>query len=123
MKTNLLYYFFKKGNHYDFNRNCSKTRYSQHLLRLAYVIYAAELASENSGYLLAITKWLYPEVAAPYNTTCSRVERGIRTVVNSCWQDGNKEFLNEMAGHPLCKKPTSGEFIAILSEYLKQHHE
>lgn len=87
----------------------------------AYIIYAAELASENDGYLLAITKWLYPEIAAHFDTTCSRVERGIRTVVNSCWQDGNIEFLNEMAGHPLCKKPTSGEFIAILSEYLKKH--
>lgn len=89
----------------------------------AYVIYATELASENNGYLLAITKWLYPEVAAHFNTTYSRVERGIRTVVNSCWQDGNKEFLSEMAGHTLLKKPTSGEFIAILSEYLKSHRE
>ena len=89
----------------------------------AYIIYATELASEDNVYLLAITKWLYPEIAARFDTTCSRVERGIRTVVNSCWQDGNIEFLNEMAGHPLCKKPTSGEFIAILSEYFKKHRD
>lgn len=89
----------------------------------SYIIYATELASTNNGYLLAITKWLYPEIAARFDTTCSRVERGIRTVVNSCWQDGNIDFLNEMAGYPLSKKPTSGEFIAILSEYLKSHPE
>ena len=89
----------------------------------AYVIYAAELASENSGYLLAITKWLYPEVAAHYNTTCYVSNAVYERLSIPARQDGNKEFRNEMAGHPLCKKPTSGEFIAILSEYLKEHHE
>lgn len=85
----------------------------------SYLIYAADLAAKDNGYLLAITKWLYPEIASHFNTSCSRVERGIRTVVNFCWQEGNRSFLNEMAGYPLSKKPTSGEFIAILSEYLK----
>ena len=85
-----------------------------------YLIYAIDLAAQNSNYLQAITKWLYPEVASRFNTSCSRVERGIRTVVNFCWQEGNRTFLNEMAGYPLSRKPTSGEFIAILTEYLKQ---
>lgn len=87
-----------------------------------YVIYATELATKDDKYLLSITKWLYPEIAAHFNTSYSKVERGIRTVVSICWQEGNRSYLNELAGYHLTRKPTSGEFIAILSEYLKLHY-
>lgn len=46
------------------------------------------------------------------------VERDIRTVVTSCWQSEYAEVLETMAGIRLYRKPTSGEFIDILSSYL-----
>lgn len=84
-----------------------------------YLVYAVELVMENEDYLLYITKHLYPDIAKHFGTSSSKVERSIRTAVTICWNEGNKNLLNKISGYELKRKPTSGEFISILTFYLK----
>lgn len=86
-----------------------------------YLVFAVKLAVSDPDYLLYITKWLYPDVAKKFHSTESSVERSIRTAVNACWNEGNRKLLNQLAGYDLTRKPTNGEFISILSFYLKRH--
>ena len=87
-----------------------------------YVIHAINLSMENSQYLLSVTKELYPDVAKKYHTTIYSVERDIRTVITAIWKR-NPRLLNQNAGYPMEKKPTVGEFIAIVREYLLYHQQ
>ena len=84
-----------------------------------YLVYAIRLALENEDYLLLISKWLYPDVAAKFHTSTSSVERNIRTVINYCWDHGNRRLLQELASYPLEHKPSTGEFLDILVTYFK----
>ncbi|HAP21101.1 sporulation initiation factor Spo0A C-terminal domain-containing protein [Frisingicoccus caecimuris] len=83
-----------------------------------YVADAVRLVMEDASLLLYISKSLYPEIARIHNTTINCVERDIRTVVKRCWGSEYADILESMAGIPLYEKPTSGEFIDILSSYL-----
>lgn len=83
-----------------------------------YIADAVRLVMSDATKLLYISKSLYPEVARIHDTTINCVERDIRTVVSSCWESEYADILAEMAGAPLYRKPTSGEFIDILSSYL-----
>jgi two-component system response regulator (stage 0 sporulation protein A) len=83
-----------------------------------YLADAIHLVMDDASLLLYISKSLYPEVARRNHTTMNCVERNIRTVINHCWCGENIDTLEEMAGIALSEKPTSGEFIDILSSYL-----
>ena len=83
-----------------------------------YVADAVQLVMKDASMLLYISKTLYPEIAKRHNTTINCVERNIRTVVATCWEGENKEVLELMAGTRLYRRPTSGEFIDIISSYL-----
>ena len=50
------------------------------------------------------------------------VEHDIRTLINVCWE-GNKSFLDEIAGYPLEYKPTNSQFIDMLAYYLREMEE
>lgn len=80
-------------------------------------LYAVLLAAEDRGYLLSVTKSLYPEVARRYNTSAAAVERNIRTVVTHVW-NRSQEPLMELAGYRLRDKPTASQFIAILVSHI-----
>lgn len=84
-----------------------------------YLIYGIELVMEDENYLLCMTKRLYPDIGKRFHTTGAKVECSIRTVVTVCWNEGNRNLLNRIAGYELTRKPTTGEFISILSYYLK----
>lgn len=83
-----------------------------------YVADAVRLVMEDASLLLYISKSLYPEIARLHNTTINCVERDIRTVVKRCWGSEYADVLESMASIPLYERPTSGEFIDILSGYL-----
>lgn len=87
----------------------------------SYLVYAVELVVRNEEYLLYITKALYPDIAKYFHSTSSRIERSLRTVITNCWNEGNRELLNRIAGYELQRKPTTGEFIALLAYYVKNH--
>ena len=79
------------------------------------------LMCHNSGYRTSITKTLYPDVAAVFHTTASRVERSIRHAIEVGWLRGNADILEHYFGYttnPHSGKPTNGEFIATICDHL-----
>lgn len=83
-----------------------------------YLILALTLCLEDEDYLLGISKILYPQIARTYQTSASSVERDLRTVINVCWERGNRGLLQEISPYPLVAKPTTGEFLDILMHHL-----
>lgn len=79
-----------------------------------YVSQAIQLTASGRENLLLITKRLYPHIACIYNTSTKNVERNIRHAVEIAWRT-NQPLLCELAGHHLEYKPTSGEFLSILT--------
>ena len=110
----------RKECFYEENRNVnSPAGYLFRLSRVSLSFYALELVLHDEEYLLYITKRLYPDIAKHFHTTSAKVERSIRTAITICWNEGNKNLLIKIAGYPLTRKPTTGEFISILSFYLR----
>ncbi len=87
-----------------------------------YVSLAVAMAMEDMERLSLVTKRLYPAVARRYNTTASCVERNIRTVVRVAWMN-NPGLLKKLSKGGSCGKPTSAQFISILTIYLLQEQE
>ena len=87
-----------------------------------YLTHALMLCLEDEDYLLGVSKLLYPEIARIYQTTASSVERNLRTVITVCWERGNRELLQSMSMYPLLGKPTTGEFLDIITGYLKHEN-
>lgn len=78
--------------------------------------YAVYLAAEQPDRLLLAAKWLYPEVARHYGTTCCCVARSIYLVAKIAWLT-NRDLLEELASRPLPHRPTAAEFLAILAAH------
>jgi len=69
-----------------------------------------------------VTKQLYPQVAAKYHTTPSRVERAIRHAIEVAWNRGNLDTIERVFGHTISQergKPTNSEFIAMIADQLR----
>lgn len=88
-----------------------------------YMAYALGRVVEDRMLITYISKGLYVEIAAKFHTSVACVERNLRTVVQVIWNYGDKELLEEMAGKKLEKRPGNGEFIDIVSGYLKDKWE
>jgi len=74
-------------------------------------------------YINNITFGLYPQLAARFDTTASRVERAIRHLVEVTWARGDLKVIRKYFGNTVCPhkaKPTNGEFIARLTNVVKQ---
>ncbi len=94
-----------------------------HLLGHPYVVQAVLLVLQDRMYINNITFGLYPQLAARFDTTASRVERAIRHLVEVTWTRGDMDVLDHYFGHivsPDRGKPTNGEFIARLSNVVRQ---
>lgn len=94
-----------------------------HLLGHPYVIQAVLLVIHDQMYINNITFGLYPQLAARFNTTAGRVERAIRHLVEVTWTRGDMDVLMRYFGNTVSPdkgKPTNGEFIARLSNVVKQ---
>lgn len=58
-------------------------------------------------------------IALEYQTTPSRVERGIRHAIEVAWNRGNAHVIHKIFGYTISmerSKPTNSEFIAMLSD-------
>lgn len=86
-----------------------------------YLNYGIQLCLEDEDYLLSVSKLLYPQIAKHYCTTSYSVERDIRTVIEVCWNRGDRNLLQKIALRPLTMRPPSGEFFDILTAYLRQN--
>lgn len=69
----------------------------------------------------SLTKNLYPLLAAKYNTTSSGVEAAIRNAVLAAWENGNREFIEQLAsnGQRKGRFPTNSVVIAKLVDELR----
>ncbi len=88
-----------------------------------YLVRAIELVLDNQDNLLLITKNIYMTIAKEYGTKTCNVERALRTVVQVCWERGNRQFLGEIAGYTLLQKPNTSSFIDMLSGYILRQRE
>ena len=94
-----------------------------HLVGHPYVVEAVLMAVENRYYINNITFGLYPQIAAKFDTTASRVERGIRHLIEVTWTRGDMDILCGFFGNTVSPdrgKPTNGEFIARLSNIVRE---
>lgn len=86
----------------------------------AYAQYGILLALTDECRLQAVTKELYLEIARHYRISWSAVEHGLRTMLNKMWKK-NSENIKKELGYPFPRKPTVGEFLAVVTLYLKLH--
>ena len=77
-------------------------------------VHAVELAVAAPEKLQSVTNFIYPEVAAKYNTTPDNVRKNIAKVCSLAWER-NPQLLSEIAMHKLKKKPGTSEFLAIVT--------
>lgn len=94
-----------------------------HLVGHPYTVQAILLVVQDRTYINSITFGLYPQLAAIFDTTASRVERGIRHLIEVTWSRGNWDALNHYFGNTVSAekgKPTNGEFIARMCNIVKQ---
>ena len=89
---------------------------TMHCKGFSYIRYGLQLLAEEPNLGLGVTKWLYPAIAAHYQTTAVNVERAIRSAVIVAWQ--RKGYLLQ---HRLFReRPTNSELFAVAEEYLRQ---
>ena len=89
-----------------------------HLVGHPFVVEAVLMSVENRNYINNVTFGLYPQIAAKFDTTATRVERGIRHLIEVTWLRGDMDTLTRYFGNtidPARGKPTNGEFIARLA--------
>ena len=93
-----------------------------HLVGHPYMVQAILMVVENRNYIDSITLSLYPQLAAKFETTPSRVERAIRNLIEITWARGDWEVLTRYFGNTVSAekgKPTNGEFLARLANVVK----
>lgn len=89
-----------------------------HLVGHPYVVQAVLLVVKNRNFIDNITFGLYPQLALLFETTPSRVERGIRHLIEVTWTRGDWDVLNRYFGNTISAdrgKPTNGEFLARIA--------
>ena len=94
-----------------------------HLVGHPYVVQGILLVVQDRTYIDSITFGLYPQLAAMFDTTASRVERAIRHLIEVTWSRGDWEVLNRYFGNTVSAergKPTNGEFIARMANVVNQ---
>lgn len=80
---------------------------------------AIKMTIDSPDIINSITKRLYPEVAARFETSPSKVERAIRHAIEVAWNKGKIENINSIFGvkvYSSTEKPTNGEFIALVAD-------
>ncbi|MDO5415381.1 MAG: sporulation initiation factor Spo0A C-terminal domain-containing protein [Bacillota bacterium] len=82
-----------------------------------YTIDAVTIAAEDIGKLQLVTKQIYPDIAAKYNTSPDQVRRNIDKACGLAWERNPKQ-LSELAMYELKKKPGTSEFLAIVTVWL-----
>lgn len=93
-----------------------------HILGYTYLTDAIMLVVRDKNALNKITYVLYPEIANKYETTANRVERAMRSAIETAWNRGDVDILTEVFGNTISMdkgKPTNSEFIALISERIR----
>ena len=78
-----------------------------------------KLAVEEPEIISQITKKLYPTIAEKFETSSSKVERGMRHAIEVAWNRGKIENINNIFGFKVYgsnEKPTNSELIALIAD-------
>ncbi|MBQ2957678.1 MAG: response regulator [Clostridia bacterium] len=87
-----------------------------------YFVTAIGIACRSHTFFRAMTTVVYPETAKLHGTTQSRLERCMRTAIDSAWTRGDLERQYAYFGNTIDVdrgKPTNSEFIARITEALR----
>lgn len=99
-------------------------RITNTLTAFPYVVYMVERVAEDPEQIRLITKRLYRDTAKYFKLKDSRnVERDVRTLIQVCWDRGDRDFLDHIAGCHLAKRPTNSSFIDMLAAYLRRNSQ
>ena len=93
-------------------------------LGFEYLRYAITLVANDSSYLQAITKRLYPDIAKYFGVKSRDIERCIRFAIGQSYNCGGLLEINNLYGTVVYKndyKPTNGELIGILADKFVMH--
>ena len=83
-----------------------------------YIVYGLLLINEDQTRVSNITKALYIDIAAHYETSWSCVEKNIRNTVNAIWTAENKTILEMIFNRThMDRKPTNKEFFEYLYDF------
>ena len=87
-----------------------------------YLREAIRIFAENPDQ--TITKELYSEVANRCNATVTQVERSIRTAIETAWEhQDNRVWSRYFPGENSGSRPTNGEFVARLADFLNTQRQ
>ena len=92
-----------------------------HVRGYRFLRHGIALVAWDVRFLDAVTGKLYPRIAENFNTTHSQVERCIRSVIETTWDDGDPQVLQKFFGYTVSnrkRKPTNSEFIATIADLL-----
>lgn len=87
-----------------------------------YIITAVEEVIRDETVLEGVTKVLYPGIAKKHHSTPQRVEKAIRHAIEVAWNRDSDSRLKQKFRylmHPEKSRPTNSEFIAVLSQSIK----
>lgn len=93
-----------------------------HIKGYHYLREAILLSLDDPDMLESVTKQLYPTVAKKFSTTASRVERAIRHAIETAWDRGDLDTIQNLFGYTVSVgkgKPTNSEFIALITDNLR----
>lgn len=93
-----------------------------HQIGYEYTVRGILLCAEERKWVENITYGLYPKLAAEFDTTASRVERGIRHLVETIWDRADYTVLDKYFGNIVSAdkgKATNSEFLARMANIVK----
>ncbi|MCD8045660.1 MAG: sporulation initiation factor Spo0A C-terminal domain-containing protein [Clostridiales bacterium] len=93
-----------------------------HIRGYGYLREAILLSLADLQMIHRVTGMLYPTIAGRYQTTACRVERAIRHAIETAWDRGNPETMEEIFGYTVSSsrgRPTNSEFIAMVADRIR----
>ncbi|NLL39190.1 MAG: sporulation transcription factor Spo0A [Clostridiales bacterium] len=82
-----------------------------------YIKHAAMMIINDLTLINSLTRHVYAQIAALFNSTSARVERAIRNAIEMTWTRGHMESINKLFNYQITDKrtrPTNSEFIMMV---------
>ncbi len=88
-----------------------------------YIISSINYMERHEKYFTPVTKVLYVEIAKEYNTSSICVEKNVRAVIKTIWEQCvDKELMKKIFGeYNIDKRPSNMEFLVLLYNHLKYY--
>lgn len=87
-----------------------------------YLREAIMMVAQDPSLIDYVTRELYPRVAEKFDSTASKVERGMRHAIESAWSRGDLDTLKKYFGCTVSlskDKPTNSEFISLVADNIR----